>query len=386
MEQPTRKSFKEKLTVTGYYGILLFPLLCLIIGIFCKDKTTVQLQTDNKDPTPQPMSTSVSTETYQRELTATLDALDSYARQVQELNSLNLAKISDAMYEQLAGVDAEWENAAKTTLSALISDVKEHQYAEFERLANARGKTLEQFKNTTFQEWHDVEGRVALYSQTLNGDVQTLRQNIAKTLSEDMHVKIHKILSGPSLAFLTTFERPWRLYSNQEFERTGRGDFETGVLALNLFGRILIGYDMTKVKLYTVHGDGEAIARYRIVLPKPEIKEVIFDYEKTDVVRMHTTLFGKYRMGRRGSQTLYRELFSKTPRLKELFLRDFQINNMYDANLSQENIRKMLEPYFKLQGNRVIIESTPTTFDEMITAYLYSEHNSSTPISLEVAQ
>lgn len=366
----------------GYYVACVFPIICLIVAFVWKrpaPKPNVSGTVEVSESATNSTEKRYSEEEYRQELAKTLDALQAYSDRNREQRAMDLAKINDALYNQLAETDKAWQEHATVALDALLSDGKESEYTAFNEAVVKRGKMLEDFKNTTFREWHDLEGRVATYERTLNQDVQTLGKNVAEALTEDSEVCIRRILSGPSLAFLITFEKPWRVYVNQEFTKTGRGDMDTGAVALEIHGRVIIGYDMTQVRLFTIEGEGKEIAGYRVKLPKPEIKDVILDYGKTDIVQMGITVAMLNRISRIGSQTLYRELFSRTKEFKERFLRDFQANQIYDEDFSQSNIKKTLEPYFKLQGNTVIIETTPTTFEEMMRVYLEPKAKMSAP-------
>lgn len=361
----------------AYGGAIALPVLCLAGGLWFAFGHKQDEWAPSKPQADEPLPEVVSYEEAEAAAYQTLDAIRERAKMVSGKQAELLAKIGDTLAQELDAMDKRWAEKATHRLADYSPQEARAKHQAFLAEAEKRGLSRKQLQEATFTDWHDTRQRLVTYQTTAKTRVGDLGSTFRKVQEGDPETKIRQTLSNASLAFLTTYERPWRCYVQHAFPPTlGIG---TGQYAMSLAGRVTIGYDMTQIGFSKIEMPGEPTT-YCVKLPKPEIRDVIFDFDKAEMVRMELGKAMAVKLLRHGSAEFYRDLFRRTHENERFFLEDFARHELFDVDVAQANIVNTLKPYFGLQGNTVIIEPQPTTLREMVKAYLNKEQTAPQPI------
>lgn len=354
----------------SYYVSIGFALICCISGVLFSRKSP-RIVVETKD-----VKEKVSVAEFTQIAHETIVALNEKMKNLNREKALHLAKVTDLLQKELGEYDKQAQADALVRLSSLPLETLKTGYSTFFKELQKSGLTQEELKGVMLKKWDESHRRTILYREEQKEQLGILTKNINEVLAENPKVEILKVLNNSGMAFLVTFERPWRAYIQKEIA--------SGKMSMLLAGRVSVGYDMRKVQFHIIEGLPNEKVKYEIKLPKPEIRDVIFDFDKTTLVRMSDdggsgiwqtvkshTLSGWY-----GMSKFFKEICEQTPENKRIFLSSFYSNNLFDLKETQENIVNVLRPYFELQGNSVVVDPTPTTFPEMMNVYLNKEEKS----------
>ena len=348
----------------AYYASIGFALICCIVGIlFSKDASNVP------DESPV-VDENVSLEEFNRVVFETVTALREKVDEVNREKALHLAKVTDLLQKELGEYDKQAQADAEVRLESLSLETLKTEYSTFLKDVQEKGMTKDELKEVKFREWAESNRRTILYQEYVKTQLGALTENIEQALIEDPKVKILKVLHNSGMAFLVTFERPWRVYLQK--------DINSRKMSMLLAGRVVIGYDMRKIKFNIIEGLPGVKTKYRIKLPAPEIKDVVFDFDKTHLVRMSEDGgdgvieqgLAHLKSGWYGMSSFFKEICAQTPENKKVFLDSFYRNDLFDIKEVQDNIVNVLRPYFELQGNDVVFDPTNTTFPNMMNEFL----------------
>lgn len=343
-----------------------FPILCLAgsLTVLAWREHLVQRQ-KNAPPLEVREGAFVSKEEYQAAAQKLTAALREKSDEEHFQQQLELARIADKLQEELLKQDEAFAAQAATDINLQDEDFRREHQAFVARM-EAQGIKQEVLADQKLENWRSERNRVITYSTRATNNLETLHEDVKTAMKTDPEVEIRTRVKSATMAFLTTYERPWRIYVQDKVQRGNNG----GDYLMLLAGRVVVGYDMTEVEFKKrLDASGEVLS-YIVMLPKPKIKEVIFDFDKTRILRMDTTAKLTFKTFWEGAQIFHRQLFQQTNANKVKFLKDFSAHRIFDPAITKDNLRNVLSQYFELQGNEVDIEIPSCTFEEMVEEYL----------------